>query len=207
MIKGKLCECGCGKPAAIASQTETKRGYAKGCPCRFAHGHRAKSPTIRNMVAPNPSGFCFCGCGQRTTISTYNNLHSGYVKGQYKKYVWGHAIRGRKIALRHGMYGTSEHTSFRSAKARCKDRKHRNWRYYGGCGIKFLFKSFEEFYAELGPKPTPQHTVDRYPNNDGHYEKGNVRWATKAEQTHNRRLKSRLSTLRFLKVPHAIQRH
>jgi hypothetical protein len=35
----KLCDCGCGQRAAIATMTDTRRGYVKGQPTRFAHGH------------------------------------------------------------------------------------------------------------------------------------------------------------------------
>ena len=38
--------------------------------------------------------------------------------------------------------------------------------------------SFEQWYAELGPRPSPEHSVDHFPNNDGNYEPGNVRWAS-----------------------------
>lgn len=42
-------------------------------------------------------------------------------------------------------------------------------------GIEFRFESFDEFFAEVGRRPTPKHSLDRIKNN-GHYEKGNVHW-------------------------------
>jgi hypothetical protein len=45
--------------------------------------------------------------------------------------------------------------------------------------------SFEAFVLDVGPKPTPEHTLDRYPVSNGNYEPGNVRWATRTEQNRN----------------------
>lgn len=47
------------------------------------------------------------------------------------------------------------------------------------------FNSFEEFAEAAGERPSPELTIDRKDNN-GHYEKGNLRWATRMQQTHNR---------------------
>lgn len=80
---------------------------------------------------------------------------------------------------------TPEFTAYRMAKHRCQCPTFHAYARYGGRGIEFRFTSFEEFYAELGDKPTPQHSIDRIDNN-GHYEVGNVRWATPLEQMGNR---------------------
>lgn len=60
---------------------------------------------------------------------------------------------------------------------------------YGGRGITMCDAwrdSFESFLRDIGPRPSPEHSLDRYPNNDGHYEPGNVRWATRTEQSNNK---------------------
>jgi hypothetical protein len=71
------------------------------------------------------------------------------------------------------------------AKRRCKNGK--DFANYGGRGIEFRFTGFEQFYAELGPRPSPEHSLDRI-DNDGHYEPGNVRWATQSQQQKNKRI-------------------
>ena len=78
-----------------------------------------------------------------------------------------------------------EYTAYSNAKRRCCSQSHPRYTDYGGRGIQFLFTSFEQFFAELGLRPEGK-TLDRE-NNDGNYEPGNVRWATRSEQNSNKR--------------------
>jgi len=94
---------------------------------------------------------------------------------------------GNTVGLRHGGCGTPEYGAYTGAKYRCTNPRAASWPDYGGRGIKFLFARFEDFVACLGPRPEGL-TLDRI-NNDGHYEPGNVRWASPSENTRNSRPK------------------
>jgi hypothetical protein len=131
---------------------------------------------------------CECGCGQPTPISKRTYGQVGWVKGQPKRFISGHAVRGNKSALKHGMSRTPEWDAFIHAKDRCTNPKNTRWEDYGGRGIRFRFASFEDFFAEVGPRPSPKHSLDRK-ENDGHYAPGNLRRATPSEQQRNKRIK------------------
>lgn len=78
--------------------------------------------------------------------------------------------------------------SWHSMLARCSDPRSTVWHNYGGRGIKVCDRwraSFWNFYADVGDRPFGM-SLDRI-NNDGNYEPGNVRWASKRVQQNNRR--------------------
>jgi hypothetical protein len=84
---------------------------------------------------------------------------------------------------------------------RCYNPRHAYYESYGGRGIKVedatWLTSFVNFFADMGRKPSPKHSLDRI-NNDLGYFPANCRWATALEQRHNqrpRKRKRRRSTL------------
>jgi hypothetical protein len=87
------------------------------------------------------------------------------------------------------------HPSFlpwRGMLIRCLDPRSKAWNHYGGRGIKVCERwqgenGFENFKADMGPRPSRKHSIDRFPDNDGNYEPGNTRWATAKQQGRNRR--------------------
>jgi hypothetical protein len=153
-------------------------------------GYRCGKLTVKEMVGRDAKSGqsiwkCLCDCGKETTVIY------GHLKGERPTKSCGcllaTSLRSER-ATRHGMAFTVEWNSYYGAKKRCNPKFIKDWPDYGGRGIEFRFKSFEEFFAEVGPRPEPKflYSLERI-ENDGHYEKGNVRWATKKQQARNRR--------------------
>jgi hypothetical protein len=136
---------------------------------------------------------CECSCGSKTSVRS-DSLQSG--KSQSCGCLRDEAAsRTGMTMLRHGQAKqrtgetTPEYTAWLSMKARCTNPKNKKWDRYGGRGIKvdpLWIEDFEAFFAHMGRRPSPEHSLDRFPNNDGNYEPGNVRWATSKEQQNNR---------------------
>lgn len=157
-----------------------------------------------HVGSKRPRWLCSCECGNLTIVNLYTLLHGetmscGCLRREIttkKNNDFAEISRMRLLSgsipgmnpKTHGMSRKPEHKSFLAARQRCRNPRDRAYRNYGGRGIEFRFKSFGEFYEEIGPRPTFNHSVDRI-NVNGHYEKGNVRWATRAEQVKNRRVK------------------
>jgi len=82
-----------------------------------------------------------------------------------------------------------EYRTYWGIRDRCFNPKAVSYPRYGGRGITMCdewVRSFGAFFAHIGPKPSPLHSIDRIDNARG-YEPGNVRWATRDEQKLNQR--------------------
>jgi hypothetical protein len=140
---------------------------------------------------------CVCECGNtRKNIPRYQLQH-GSVKSCGCLKV--EAIRKSQI---HQIKGTEDTPSYvftrgrgnfyitwRALKERCYFKKHKSFHNYGGRGIKIHSawkSSYRAFALDVGPRPSPKHSIDRIDTNKD-YAPGNVRWATAKEQANNTR--------------------
>jgi len=133
---------------------------------------------------------CQCDCGQATVAITAK-LRNGHKRscGCLKDDEW--------LGATHGMHGTPEHGVWEGIKRRCFMPNEVAYQHYGERGITMDPRwrdDFAAFLADVGRRPSPKHTIERI-DVDGHYEPGNVRWATLKEQARNKR-NNRLITLR-----------
>ncbi len=127
---------------------------------------------------------CTCECGNTVNV-VGSKLVSGYTRscGCLQKDTM------REAQTKHGLRNTNEYNSWCHIKRRCYDTFHTRYPDYGGRGITMCDewrKSFKAFYDDMGPKPSPIHSVERRDNDKG-YCKENCYWATPTEQNNNTR--------------------
>lgn len=136
-----------------------------------------------------------CECGVLKTIRS-NHLISGRSRscGCLSREMT--AARRRSHGESCGGKVSAEYAAWSKMKSRCYDENDKEYHNYGGRGIQVSQRwvdSFENFLADVGRRPTARHSLDRYPDQNGDYSPGNVRWATLKEQGRNKRTNKLLS--------------
>lgn len=152
-------------------------------------GYRFARLTVSNLSRTSRQGAfwnCQCDCGNMTVVAA-----ASLKRGNTKSCGCLREEMRPRLNFKHGQAKkTVEYTAWLNMKVRCLNPKCDKFKFYGGRGITICrrwIESFETFFADVGPRPGPEYSLDRYPDNDGNYQPGNVRWATKDEQSVNRR--------------------
>lgn len=198
VVKRWWLRCDCGKEV-IRHQSQLNSGQSRDCGC----GRRFQTIPIGTVIGSltvidDARLFgrqwkvpCRCSCGTETLPFSFS-LTEGKTKtcGSCQKVCSPANKRAVAAATtKHGWSGTSEYSAWLAMRKRCNDPNNKAYRNYGARGIKVCAEwqdDFEAFLAHVGPKPSPDLSIDRIDNDKG-YEPGNVRWADRSTQSRNRR--------------------
>lgn len=134
-----------------------------------------------DVVNTNARWLCQCDCGKTKIV------HACALKNKATTSCGCYHLE--KVTI-HGRWKQPEYQAWKKAIDRCTNENCKYFKNYGGRGITVCERwmghdGLENFISDMGPKPSPKHSIDRI-NNDGNYEPGNCRWATWKEQERNR---------------------
>jgi len=127
---------------------------------------------------------CLCECGVETRVfgGNLSREHTRSCGCLHREFA-------SVTAKTHGMTKSSEFHIWQGMLARCYNPDMKKYNRYGGRGISICDRwknSFENFYIDMGMKPSRLHSIDRV-NNNGNYEPDNCRWITRKQNMNNTR--------------------
>lgn len=144
--------------------------------------------TLKSATTRDGSTFWLCSC----ECGIVKEVRAGALARKSRATVTcGDREKHPHPSITHGMAGSKEHTAWKAMKARCRENNPQGAEYYRDQGVRVFDgweNDFPAFLAHIGPMPDGHRIgVDRFPDRDGNYEPGNVRWATPGQNNKNRR--------------------
>lgn len=133
---------------------------------------------------------CMCICGNTVEVKG-KYLRNGDTKSCGCLNIEKATQQGYKNK-KHGLSNLPEYNVYTTMISRCTNKKHDRYHRYGGRGIKVCdrwLESFENFYKDMGHRPSSKHQIDRIDNN-GNYEPNNCHWVLPYENAINKEFKS-----------------
>lgn len=152
----------------------------------MAAGQRYNRLTAMERLGSNRNGMSIwrfrCDCGylievSASSVRTENTKSCGCIRSE-----------GGTKNRKHGMSSSKIYHAWHKMLMRCINPTVKAYPYYGGRGVTICerWHKFENFYADMGPRPSPKHSIERI-DNDGNYCPENCKWVTMAEQNSNKR--------------------
>lgn len=194
--------CDCGTERRVLGKELTK-GASQSCGCarngpRLYRGpYLTAGSAFSRLTALEGAAYgrdlvlCRCECGTEKRIAA-SSVRLGLTRSC--------GCLSRERTRTHGFTGQPLYATWNGMMDRCNNPNHPSYASYGGRGIAVCerwrdpWQFAEDIEREIGPRPAGRHpngrvkySLDRWPDNDGDYEPGNVRWADGSEQVLNQR--------------------